>query len=152
MVVPMELPIGVLQQAFLNICTIFDLRGSKKGIELYCSVFSLGEVTVDDSNFYHRTEMIIPNSSANGYLTADDVNPFFYLVSDSDQIVLPEPLGITVKSIFFDGNHTEEAAAVQEFLESTIESWIAFSQAVITWTYQSNTEPYYHNLLNPYFV
>lgn len=152
MEVPIQLPIGILQQAYLNISTLFDLRGSKIGIQFYCSVFSLGEVTIDDSDFYHRTQMVVPNSSTNGFLTADDELPYFYLVSDSDQIKEPELLDITVRSIYFDGNHTAEAEAIQKFLTTTIDSWLAFSDAEVTFTFQSNTEPYYHNLLNPYFV
>lgn len=145
--IPQEMPVAILQQALLNAGTLVRLRGSKAGLNLFCSVFSLGEVSFDDSDFYNDGSVLYPDSVLEGYITADNVNPYFYIVSDSTQLANTEPLPISV-STKYSSNTT-----VKEFLQNEVVNWLGFSPGkVITFTFSNRASAYYHPLLNQYFV
>ena len=150
---PIGYPIQVIRQYLLNADTVCGTRGSKIGLELYCSLMSLGEVTIDDSKFYHDPEFVILDSMVQGYITGDNVGNQLHLVDNSD-ILNPEvSLGITIKSKFFNGKYPEEAALIKKHIEDSIRDNIGFSPKVkITFKYQSRADFYFHKLLNPYFV
>ena len=145
--IPYEMPVGILQQVLLNASTLIRLRGSKKGLELFCSVFSLGQVSFDDSSFYAVSTVIWPDSVTEGYLTADNVNPYFYILDDSTQLVNVEPLAISIATPY------NTNSLVKEFIQSTVKDWLGFSPGKqITFTFSHRATAYYHSLLNPYFV
>lgn len=151
--IPEGYPIQIIRQLLLNADTVCRTRGSKIGIQLYCSVLSLGEVTVDDAQFYANPQTLILNSLVQGHITADNTNTFYYLVSDSSQLNPTVNMKITIKSRFFNGKYPNEAKLIKEYLESTINSQLGFSpDKKVTFVYQTRTDFYFHKLLNPYFV
>lgn len=151
--IPDGYPIQIIRQLLLNVDTVCRTRGSKIGIQLYCSVLSLGEVTVDDAQFYANPQTLILNSLVQGHITADNTNIYYYLVSDSSQLNPTVNMKITIKSRFFNGKYPNEAKLIKEYLESTINSQLGFSpDKKVTFVYQTRTDFYFHKLLNPYFV
>ena len=145
--IPQELPVVILQQVLLNASTLLRLRGSKMGLELFCSIFTLGEVAYDDSEFYTVGTVIWPDSLTEGFLTADNVNPYFHILDDSDQLTSQEPLEIEIETPYYDNN------AVREFVEGAINDWLGFNPGKeITFIWDDRETPYFHDLLNPYFV
>lgn len=148
--IPQELPTAILQQVLLNVGTLIRTRGSKIGVELFCSVFSLGEVHLDDSDYYAESGMLIPNSNVQGFITADSEGPVFHIVDDTENLVSVDPLLINVSSVYFS---TEYSPIIKTFLEETINSWLGFNPGKkITFTFTDRETPYYHKLLNSYFV
>lgn len=148
--IPQELPTAILQQVLLNVGTLIRTRGSKIGVELFCSVFSLGEVHLDDSDYYTESGMLIPNSRVQGFITSDSEGPFFYIVDDTENLVSVDPLLINVSSVYFS---TEYSEVVKRFLEETINSWLGFNPGKnVIFTFTDRDAPYYHKLLNSYFV
>ena len=149
---PLNYPIQILRQYLLNVDTVCRTRGSKIGIELYCSLLSLGEVTVDDSGFYTDSNVLLLDSFTSGYITEDNKADVFYLTDDNSSIEKETTLKITIKSKFFDGKHPTEAQLIQNFIRSSIKRNLGFSKVNITFTFASRNEFYFHKLLNQYFV
>lgn len=145
--IPYELPIVILQQVLLNAGTLLRLRGSKIGLEFFCSLFSLGEVTYDDSDFYSIGTVLWPDSLTEGYITADNVNAYFHILDDNDQLVNTEPLYITVSTPYSDND------LIKSFLQETISDWLGFNPGKdVIFTFSSRDSEYFHPLLNQYFV
>ena len=129
------------------------LKKLEKGIELYCSLLSFGEVTVDDSNFYKETILLLLDSTSQGFITEDSSKNRYHLCENSDTINQTVTLTITIKSRYFNGQYPDEAKVIKSYLESTIGNQLGFSpDKKVTFRYQSRSEFYFHNLLNPYFV
>lgn len=150
---PIELPLIIIQQYLLNSDVIFRTRGSKIGIELYCSVLSLGEVTVDDSDFYYFPKNLVLSSTVQGFITDNNEGDQFHLVGDTDILDNVSSLVITIKSKYFNGNYPDEAKYIQQYLKDSINANIGFAtKKDVTFVFESNTEFYFHKLLNPYFV
>lgn len=150
---PIELPLIIIQQYLLNSDVIFRTRGSKIGIELYCSVLSLGEVTVDDSDFYYFPKNLVLSSTVQGFITDNSEGDQFHLVGDTDILDNVSSLVITIKSKYFNGNYPDEAKYIQQYLKDSINANIGFAtKKDVTFVFESNTEFYFHKLLTPYFV
>ena len=150
---PLGYPIQIMQQYLLNADTVCRTRGSKIGIELYCSLLSLGEVTVDDSEFYAETSLLILDSTTQGFITEDNSVNRFYLCGDSEDINQKVTLSITIKSRYFNGQYPNEANIIKSYIESTIGNQLGFSpDREVNFTYQSRPEFYFHGLLNSYFI
>lgn len=150
---PIELPLIIIQQYLLNSDVIFRTRGSKIGIELYCSVLSLGEVTVDDSDFYYFPKNLVLSSTVQGFITDNSEGDQFHLVGDTGILDNVSSLVITIKSKYFNGNYPDEAKYIQQYLKDSINANIGFTtKKDVTFVFESNTEFYFHKLLNPYFV
>ena len=148
--IPQELPTAVLQQVLLNMGTLIRTRGSKIGVELFCSVFSLGEVHLDDSDYYMESGMLVPNSNVQGFLTDNSEGPIFHIVDDTEDLTSAYPLRINVSSVYFSTEHSE---VVKKFLQETINSWLGFNPGKeVTFTFMGRDTPYFHELLNPYFI
>ena len=150
---PLDYPIQIMRQYLLNVDTVCRTRGSKKGIELYCSLLSFGEVTVDDSNFYKEAILLLLDSTSQGFITEDSSKNKYHLCENSDTINQTVTLTITIKSRYFNGQYPDEAKVIKSYLENTIGNQLGFSpDKKVTFKYQSRSEFYFHNLLNPYFV
>lgn len=150
---PIDYPLEIVQQFLLNADTIFGTRGSKIGIELYCSVLSLGEVTVDDSAFYHEPVMLLLDSTVQGYITEDNSSNFYCLVEDTGTINPEVTMNITIKSKFFNGNYPTIAKTIQNYIKNTIGNQLGFSpNKTVNISFSSRNDFYYHKLLNSYFV
>ena len=149
---PLTYPIQILRQYLLNVDTVCRTRGSKIGIELYCSLLSLGEVTVDDKDFYSDSNVLLLDSVTNGYITEDNKSDKFYLTGDNSVFDVMTTLRITIKSKYFNGNYPTEASLIQNFLKSSIKRNLGFSKANVTFTFASRNDFYFHKLLNKYFV
>lgn len=149
---PEGFPIQIIRQCLLNIDTICGTRGSKIGLELYCSVLSFGEVTIDDSKFYADTNVLLLDSTAQGCITEDNSKQFFHIVEDNSVLNPETELKITIKSKYFNGKFPTEADVIKKYLECTIKNQIGFSNSKVTFDYQSRSEFYFHKLLNSYFV
>ena len=150
--IPLDYPIQIVRQYLLNADTVCRTRGSKIGVELYCSLLSFGEVTVDDSQFYSDSEILLLDSFVSGYITEDNSNPFFYLVGDTEVLEPQTSLTITVKSRYFNGSYPAEATLIKKYIQDTIHRNIGFSNADVVFNWQSRSDFYFHELLNPYFV
>jgi hypothetical protein len=149
---PIDMPLAVLQQFLLNINTILSLRGSKLGVELYCSVLSLGEVTVDDSDFYAIVNFLILNSKVQGTIIADSNDAKFYLVSDSEQLNGVPQLGISIQSPYFSTGNLD-GATILNYITATLPNFLAFSPGKsINITTAIRSDYFFHNLLNQFFV
>lgn len=149
--IPWDYPLPIIRQYLLNVDTLCRTRGSKIGVELYCSLLSLGEVTIDDSNFYVEPTMLMLDSTSQGFITEDSEENFYYLCGDNS--FPQETLNITIKSRYFNGSYPIEAATIKEYIEKTIHRHLGFSpNRVVTFNYQTRVDFYFHNLLNPYFV
>ena len=149
---PIDYPIQPLLQLVLNADAVFRTRGSKEGIKLYCSVLSLGEVEIDDSEFYVDPTIILLDSLVQGYATGDNESKTFHVVSDTSNINLPTKLRITVRSAFFNGTSPKEASLIKSYLEQTIDKQLPFNpNKEITFVYEEYPRFYYHKLLNNYF-
>lgn len=150
---PLNYPIQIMQQYLLNVDTICRTRGSKIGIELYCSLLSFGEVTVDDSSFYKETELLFLDSLVQGFITEDNSLNKYYLCSDNSIINSEVTMNITIKSRYFNGDYPNEANLIKSYIEKSIGNQLGFSpNKKVNFTYDSRSEFYYHKLLNSYFV
>lgn len=149
---PFTYPIQILRQYLLNVDTVCRTRGSKIGIELYCSLLSLGEVTVDDSKFYMDSDVLFLDSSDSGYIIENNDATTFYLTDSNVTFKKESILKVTIKSKFFDGKHPTEAQLIQNFIKSSIKRNLGFSKVNVTFTFTSRDEFYFHKLLNRYFI
>lgn len=149
---PLEYPVAIMQQLLLNIDTLCSIRGSKIGLELYCSLMSLGEVTIDDKDFYGEMQFISLDSTFQGYITEDNSAKELFLLDSADMLTPPVKLIVTIKSKYFDGQHPEEAI-IKQYIRSNIQQQVGFSpNKEVVFNFLPNSEFYYHKLLNPYFV
>lgn len=150
--IPRGFPIRVMQQMLLNADTIMRLRGSKLGLEFFLSVCSLGEVTIDASELNQPLDLIFPDSLSDGYLTDNNVDSPLYLCT-TNIFAVNSTLLVTLRSIYFDGEHTTEADAIIKYLQNVTPNYVGFSNGlIIRWTFNSGSEFYYHGLLNPQYV
>lgn len=150
--IPYEMPTAILQQVLLNVSTLLRTRGSKIGVQLFCSVFSLGEVEIDDSEFYSQGLALIPDSPSQGFITDDSENNVFFLIDDTDVLTSSEPLNIEISSAYFSEDSLS-AQVIKDFLKSSIDEWLGFNpEKQITFTFKDRDFFYYHKLLNSYFV
>lgn len=142
-----DYPIFPLQQILLNAQTFTSLRGSKKGVEFYCSVLSLGEVTVDDSNFYGEYRILLLDSIIHGTLLGDNKNDLQnFLVGDSKQVALTPTLRISIATQYCDN------PLVTDYIGRNLPSYLGYAPGKdlnITFTERDNK--YYHPLLNGFF-
>lgn len=151
--IPLDYPIQIMQQYLLNVDTICSTRGSKKGVELYCSLLSLGKVTIDDSKFYTDTSLLLLDSVLQGYITEDNSSKNFYLCADTSEVEPLSELKIKINSKYFNGEYTKEEGVIKKYIEGTISKYLGFSpNKKITFIYGSASDFYFHNLLNSYFV
>ena len=67
--IPMEFPLPIIQQFLLNADIILGTRGSKKGVELFLSVMTLGTVSVNFNSFYADPQVLLLNSLIQGLKT-----------------------------------------------------------------------------------
>lgn len=150
---PLDYPIQIMRQYLLNADTVFRTRGSKKGLELYCSLLSFGEVTVDDSSFYAEPRLLLLDSYLQGFITEDNRDNPLYLCDDSDNINQEVSLRIIIRSRYFNGDYPSEASLIKSYIESTLDRQLGFSpKRKVTFSYHSRDSFYFHKLLNPYFV
>lgn len=98
---PYEMPLLVLQQLLLNAIKLNKLRGSYDGVRLFVSIITMGEVTIDTDGWLKDSAQLIPDSTTQGYVTEDNVNPYFYVVDDTDILSQSNTLTIHVKTPYF---------------------------------------------------
>lgn len=150
---PEGMPMHVLQQMLLNADVIMRLRGSKLGIELLCSVCSLGEVTVDTEGYHTDPDSIMLDTLNFGYVTGDDSQPFLYLCNNND-IEPATEVSISIESVYFPvSGDTKESLAIKSYLQSIISSFLGFRNNYdITWSFTHAEDKFYHSLLNSNFI
>lgn len=150
--IPLNYPIQIIRQYLLNVDTICRTRGSKIGLELYVSLLSLGEVTIDDSYFYKDSNVLFLDSVSNGFITENSSSNKFYLMDDNNDLNKKSSLRIIIKSKFFNGQYPDEAKLIKNYIISSLKRNLGFSNYLLTLQYIKNSEFYFHKLLNPYFV
>lgn len=151
--IPFDYPVQILQQYLLNADTVLRTRGSKIGIELYCSLLSFGEVTIDDSDFYGVSPLLSLDSSVQGYIIEDNASEKYYLCDNNEDINEEVTLSITIKSKYFDGGHEKESSVIKKYIGATIGNQLSFSpDKKVLFTYLPRSEFYFHKLLNSYFI
>lgn len=150
--IPLNYPIQIIRQYLLNVDTICRTRGSKIGLELYVSLLSLGEVTIDDSYFYKDSNVLLLDSVSNGFITENSSSNKFYLMDDNNDLNKKSSLRIIIKSKFFNGQYPDEAKLIKNYIISSLKRNLGFSNYLLTLQYIKNSEFYFHKLLNPYFV
>lgn len=149
---PIGYPIQIMQQYLLNVDTVCRIRGCKKGIELYCSLLSFGEVTINDDDFYSDPRAIFLDSLHSGYLTDTSEGSDFYLISDSEEVNPRVTMSITVRSKYFNGEYPTEAAEIKDYIQRTIHKNVGFGNVGFIFKWESRADFYFHELLNKYFV
>lgn len=150
--IPLNYPIQVIRQYLLNVDTICRTRGSKIGLELYVSLLSLGEVTIDDSKFYMDSNILLLDSISNGFVIDNNSSDKFYLMDDNSILNKKSSLRITIKSKFFNGEYPEESKLVKSYISNSIKRNLGFSNVSLTFKYIAKAKFYFHKLLNSYFV
>ena len=148
----MDLPLAVMQQILLNVETLFHTRGSKIGLELFCSIMSLGEVEIDDSNVYADPINVILDSLIQGYLRDNKEDKPLYLADDNETLVPKTSIKVSVKSKYFNGQFPVEAEVIKKYIKDNLKYWLGFSNVKQEITFDSADNFYYHKLLNRYFV
>ena len=149
----LDYPIQIIQQYLLNADTICRTRGSKLGVELYCSLLSFGEVIIDDTDFYADTTLLLMDSTIQGYITDDNSKNTYYLCEDNDILKQNVTLRITIKSKYFNGQYPLEERVIKSYIENTIGNQLGFSpDKEIIFDYQEKDDFYFHKLLNSYFI
>ena len=121
-----EFPLAVIQQLLLNVETLFRTRGSKVGLELFCNIFSLGEVEIDDSKVYVDPVNIILDSTVQGYIVGSKKDKFFYLVENNDLLNPKTSIKVIIRSKYFDGNHQKEAEVIKKYIKDNMRYWLGF--------------------------
>lgn len=151
--IPYDFPLSILQQLLLNVDTFCRTRGSKIGLQFYLSVLTLGEVIIDDSEFWDYPKFLILDSPAQGYITSDNSQTKFYLTDDSSILNSKMILGITVKSHYFNGDYPEESMLMQSYIKENLSTQLPFSpNREVSFKWEPRDDFYFHELLNPYFV
>lgn len=151
--IPASMPVQIIQQYLLNVGTITGLRGSKIGLELWLSVLTLGEVTVDDSDYWSYPTFLLLDSKTQGTLFNDSEDIGYFLVGDTEDLTSPVSISFTIKSLYFDGAHEDERVVIEDYIRSNIKEQLGFGQQVtINFTFQAGTDFYFHKLLNSYYI
>lgn len=148
--VPFDYPLPILIQLLLNVGTLNSYKGSLKGLELYCSLLSLGEATIDASKYSHKSRIILLDSLTRGYLTEDNSGILRCLCGSTESIDPVSTLDINIRSKFFTGGSKDEAL-ILGYLKDTVELWLPFGKKQVNIHSDYRPEFYYHELLNPYF-
>lgn len=149
--IPKGFPIRVMQQMLLNADTIMRLRGSKLGLEFFLSVCSLGVATIDASGLQQPFELIFLDSTNYGYLTSNNLDNHFLCANNV--LVENSLLLVTLRSRYFDGEHSVEAYAIERYLRAVTPTYVGFSSKLtISWSFLERDKFYYHRLLNPQYV
>ena len=149
--IPMEFPLEIIQQFLLNADVILGTRGSAKGFELFLSVMTLGEVKVDYSDFYTEPSILILNSRVQGKLTGDNVSGNYYLVDDDSQVNGNVSLEVTINSSYFSDSTIKEL--IMGTIEKVYPMFLGFSpNCQVTFTTSVASKPYFHSLLNRFFI
>lgn len=137
-----------LQLIALNVDSIFRLRGSILGLQLLCNAYTLGVVTVDDSNYdVQPFLLIVPNdTSDDGRLTnSNDDEGLYRYLADDDAFNGARSLGITIY-----GGIADEVA--KNHLQKAVDDFLAFHEGgTININYQpplNGIETAYHYLMN----
>jgi hypothetical protein len=152
---PYDIPVQVMQQVILNAEFFTGLKGSKIGVEFFCSVMSLGLVAVNDSDFYSRSSHLLFDSIRQGVIVDSTDDLELFMVTETEDFGDIPILSISIQSKFFDGNYPLEETAIKAFLINNIKEWLPFCPLLDVqniFTFTPRTDFYYHNLLNPYFV
>ena len=149
---PLDLPLAVMQQLLLNVGTLFSTRGSKIGLEFFCSLLSLGEVTVDDSKVYVEPSIIMLDSLLQGYIRDNSTDSPLYIMDDNSLLNPRTSLRVAVKSKFFNDSYPTEERAIKEYILKNIRNWLGFSDITVHAGFLPRKDFYFHRLLNKYFV
>lgn len=149
---PYDYPIQVIQQVLLNADTLLGLRGSKIGLELLCSVLTLGEATVNDKYFYQDAKILTLNSKSTGFIVDSTDDPKYYLVNNNSYINPSASLSIAVKSKFFSGGYSDVERTIKDYVQESVKKFIGFSNYSLSFNFQGRSDWYFHKLLNKYFV
>ena len=149
---PIDMPLAVMQQVLLNVQNLVSIRGSKIGVEMFCSVMSLGEVFMDDSKLYGEPAHILLDSLVQGYVLEDSDGPKLYILEDNDILDPKTKFSIRIESMFFNEPDSIECRTIQKYIRENLVDWIAFSNSTIDIDFAPRTGAYYHKLLNRYFV
>lgn len=150
--IPMEFPLEIIQQFLLNADVILGTRGSKKGFGLFLSAMTLGRVTfLDYSNFYAEPNILILNSRVQGNITGDNSSSNFYLVDDNSKINGSVSLTATIRSFYFSDETTK--ALIMDTIEKSYPMFLGFSpNRQVTFNTSTASQPYFHSLLNRFFI
>lgn len=148
--IPMKFPLPVIQQFLLNADIILGTRGSKKGVELFLSVMTLGTVSVNFNSFYADPQVLLLNSLIQGHIVGDTTDPKFYLIGNSDIINPAVTFSATINSKYFGTSYKD---IIVSTIKKALPSWLGFSpNKTINITTNTASSYYFHPLLNPYFV
>lgn len=151
--IPFNYPLQIIRQYLLNVDTICRTRGSKIGVELFCSLLSFGEVNVDDSDFYADNKCLLLDSWVQGFMTEDNSYKSFFICGDNSILNPSVTLKIKIKSKYFNGSYPEEEKTIKSYIEGNIGAHLGFSpNKKIIFTYQPREDFYFHKLLNTYFI
>lgn len=142
-------PIIVLQTTALNILPIIRSFGSIGGVELFCSAFSLGEVSVSPTYGTRPYNRIILDSLVNNEITCrseDAPKRFFnYIVGNNDFKSFSHNIVINIKTIYYNNIY------IKGFIEETLK-YILPEGTNVEVTWEQRDKYYFHERLNELFI
>lgn len=166
--IPDNYPIEPIQMLLLNVNVIRSLCGTKLGTELLVSTLTLGEVTIDESQFIRETSILFPDGLGgppleqvtNGTICDNNVGNI-YSLCDSDEIYTNTPhLGVTVATKFHPANYHPYddpdvdalLRSMMGYIEKILPKYIGFlGEGTVGLTFYHRDDYFYHSKLNPYF-
>lgn len=154
--IPYGLPIEIMQLLLLNVGVVSETRGSLKGVELFCSLITLGEVSVTWDNFYQPSDVLLLDTrlvdtivGIDTFVVNEDYRPL-YLSDRKGFTTTPSSLGIHIKSLYFSGEYP--TGTILDYLQKTVPEIIGFNHTLdFNLTTEIGDSRYYHELLNTKF-
>lgn len=121
--IPTDYPWQPLQALLMNVHSVTKLKGTEMGLKMLIELLTLGEVTLDFSNFIADATALYPNNlDGFGIITGNDYTQTQnYLVDSTDTFQPPTELTITIKSAYANNN------VVKSYLDKIIPEWITIA-------------------------
>ena len=128
-----DYPWQPLQALLMNVHSVTRLKGTKVGIKALLMLLTLGDVTIDTTNFVNTPDAIYPDAiDGDGYITGNDTtNSQRYIVNDRNVYEPPRSLTISISSIYANNS------VVKTYVETLIKDWITVAPnltLIINWS------------------
>ena len=131
--VSQDYPWQPLQALLMNVHSVTRLKGTKVGIKALLMLLTLGDITIDTTNFVSTPDAIYPDAiDGDGYITGNDTtNSQRYIVNDRNVYEPPRSLTISISSIYANNS------VVKTYVETLIKDWITVAPnltLIINWS------------------
>lgn len=115
-----EYPWQPLQALLMNVHSVTRLKGTRVGLKTLLMLLTLGDVSIDLSNFMVNPDALYLNSlDGDGIITGDDSsNVQMYLVNDRNVYEPPRSLTISIDTVYANNS------VVKAYVEALVPDWI----------------------------